>query len=402
MANYLREEWSADLDFGLGEWCASAFVTIPTANAAAGIIFDRNYSSGPYIQLGIDASNHFTGTAYDGTTTRTVTTSAAYNTNTEIKVELIYRLDGSLSIRVNGIQVAITYGNPLLTLTNTSAVLMIGINYALTVACPGSIALLKLSATAPTPDQSAWMYEQEKHLFRDGANCLLPDSGNIVDLTYDEATDKWIAVSAANESSWTGLVRTNVTAVPAGSNIKASAGSGIKLNARSTTSPGVDVTIPAWNLREELVKRAEAAAKKAQPTVIFDYSGGFTATTVNGNTAITSVASLTYPAQGSLIGATVTGTGIPASTVIVDIVGTTIYLSKPCTASNSAVQIALSDFILPVGYETRAVSSGGAVKKEGATSDWTRSFDGFREKVTFGTAPGYSAFVEIQAIRSIT
>lgn len=402
-SNYIQEPvYSADLDFGTGEWSVSAWVNIPTGNAAAATIIERNYSSGAYITLGITSANYFVGTAYDGTTTRTVTTSAAYNTNTEVKVELIYRLDGSLSIMVNGVQVAVTYGNPLLTLNNSNAVLTIGNNYALNAPFPGSIALLKLSATAPTPDQSAWMYEQEKHLFRDGANCLLPDSGSIVDLTYDEVTDKWVAVSATNESDWTGLVRTGVIAVPAGSNIKAAAGSGIKLNARSTTGPGVDVTIPAWNLREELVKRAEAAAKKAQPVVVFDYSGGFTATTVNGNTAITSVASLTYPAQGSLYGATVTGTGIPASTVIVAISGTTIYLSKACTAGNSAVQIALSDFILPVGYETRAVLAAGALKKEGATSDWTRTFDGFREKVTFGTAPGYSAFVEIQAVRSIT
>jgi len=400
-SNYLQEPYSADLDFGTGEWNVSAWVNIPTANAVAGTIAERNYSSGAYFTFGITSANYLTATAYDGTTTRTVTTSAAYNTGTMLKARAVYRLDGSLSIMVNGVQVAVTYGNPLLTLNNSNAVLTIGNNYALTAPFPGSIVLLKLSATAPTPDQSVWMYEQEKHLFRDGANCLLPDSGNIVDLTYDEVTDKWVAVSAANESDWTGLIRTNVIAVPAGSNIKAAAGSGFKLNARSTTSPGVDVTIPAWNLREELVKRAEAAAKKAQPVVIFDFSGGFTATTVNGNTAITSVASLTYPAQGTLRGATVTGTGIPASTVIVAISGTTIYLSKACTASNSAVQIALSDFILPVGYETRAVLSAGALKQEGSTKDWTRTFDGFREKVTFGTAPGYSAFVEIQAVRSI-
>lgn len=231
---------------------------------------------------------------------------------------------------------------------------------------------------------------------------MLPDSGNIVDLTYDEVTDKWIAVSAANESSWTGLVRTNVTAVPAGSNIKATAGSGIKLNARSTTSPGVDVTIPAWNLREELVKRTEAAAKKAQPAVIFDFTAGFTATTVIGNSAVTAVAGLSYPAQASIIGATVTGTGIPANTVVVAVSGTTIYLSKVATAAGTLVQISFLDFILPIGYETRVVSTAGATKQEGATKDWTRSFDGFREKVTFGTAPGYNAFVEIQAVRSIT
>ena len=403
-SNYLQEPYSADLDFGTGEWSVGSWITIPTGNAAAGTIADRSYSSGSYITLGIDSSNHITATAYDGTTTRTATTSAAYNAGVETKAEAVYRADGSLAILVNGVQVAVTYGNPLATLTNTSAVLTIGNNRALSAAFPstGTIALFKASATAPTPDQAAWIYEQEKELFRDGANCLLPDAGAIISLSYDDATDRLIAVSASNESDWTGLVRTNVIAVPSGSNILARAGSGIKLNARSTTTPGVDVTIPAWNLREELVKRAEAAAKKAQPATIFDFTAGFTCTTVNGNTAITSVASLAYPAQGTLRGATVTGSGIPASTTIVDIVGTTIYLSKACTASASSVQVSFLDFILPIGYETRVVSTAGATKQEGATKDWTRSFDGFREKVTFGTAPGYSAFVEIEAVRSIT
>ncbi len=363
----------------------------------------RDYSSGAYFGLGVSSYGILSAVAYDGTTQRIASAGLVPNNGSNYKVDAVYRVDGSLSIYINGALWGATYGNPLNTLNNSNAVLTIGNNYALTAPFPsaGTLALVKLSASAPSPDQIAWAYQQEVEMFRDGANCLLPDSGVVTDLAYDELTDKWVAVSATNESDWTGLVRTNVIAVPAGSNLLVRAGSGVKLNARSTTSPGVDVTIPAWNLREELVKRAEAAAKKAQPVVIFDYSGGFTATTVNGNTAITSVASLTYPAQGSLIGATVTGTGIPASTVIVAISGTTIYLSKACTAGNSAVQIALSDFILPVGYETRAVLAAGAVKQEGSTKDWTRSFDGFREKVTFGTAPGYSAFVEIQAVRSI-
>ena len=229
-----------------------------------------------------------------------------------------------------------------------------------------------------------------------------PDSGAVVDLTYDEVTDKWIAASAANESSWTGLVRTNVTAVPAGSNIKVQAGGGVKLNARSTTSPGVDVTIPAYGLREELVKRAEAAARLSRLIQVFDYIGGFTCTTVNGNTAVTSVAGSGYPAQTTIKNAVVTGSGIPASTYIVDLVSTTAYLSAKATASASAVQVSFTDFVLPVGYETNEVIVGGAGQIEGATKHFTRLFDGFRETIRFNTAPGYATTVQIRAVRSAT
>ncbi len=397
-SNYLREPYSADLDFGTGEWSAGAWVSIPTANAAAGVIASRAHSSGAYITLGIDATNKLTATAFDGTTTRTVTTTAAYNTASWLKVRANYTTDGSLALLVNGQEVAVTRGAPLLTLNNSNAVLTIGNSYAADAPFPGSIALLKLSATVPTPEQSVWMYEQEKQLFRDGAQCCLPDSGAIVDLTYDDATDKWIAVSATNESEWSGLVRTSVTAVPAGSYTKASAASGVQLLARSTTSPGVDITIPAYGLREELVKRAESAARLARNLVPFDYVGGFTASTTNGSTSITSVAGLSYPV--SYIGARVTGSGIPADTVITAVSGTTIYLSKAATATATGVQISFTDFILPVGYEAKAVLSAGSVKTEGSTKDYTRLFDGFRETIRFGTAPGYQAAVQIQATRS--
>lgn len=573
-ANYLQEPYSADLDFGVGEWSVGAWVNTPTGNVAAATVAAREGATGAYIRLGIDATNKLTATAFDGTTTRTATTTAAYNTATWLKARVNYTTDGTLAILVNGVQVAATRGNPLLNLnsrynlfsysqefdnaawgksnvtitanaatapdgavtadrliTNSgsnslwylqqipsglvgslsysiyakadsathigfdtsnsgpmagvnlstgaislnglgisvsaqadgwyritlnttgdrlrvfcstteitsgnqavtgdgvsgvliwgaqvtpsalaalpyqrvnaatdfdfAAPLTIGNSFALDAPFPGSIALLKLSATVPTAEQAVWMYEQEKHLFQAGAQCCLPDAGAIADLTYDEATDKWIAISATNESEWSGLVRTSVTAVPAGSYTRAVAGGGVQLLARSTTTPGVDVTIPAYGLREELVKRAEAAARLNAQTALYDFVGGFTATTTSGSTSITSAASLTYPV--SYVGARVTGSGIPADTFVAAVVGTTVYLTKAATASASAVQISFTDFILPVGYEAKVVLAGGANKVEGATKDFTRLFDGFKETIRFGTAPGHTAAIQIQATRS--
>ena len=362
------------------------------------LIADRTYSSGASLRLGVDAGGRFQASAFDGTTTRTVTAPAAYNTATWIKPEAVYTTDGTLAIRVNGIEVAATRGNPLLTLNNSDAVLTIGNSYALDAPFPGSLALLKLSATVPTLEQSIWMYEQEKQLFREGAKCCLPDSGALVDLAYDEATDKWIAASAANISEWSGLVRTAVTPAPAGSYSKLAAGGGVTLQGRTTTSPGVDITIPAQGLREELVNRAEAAARLNANLATFDFVGGFTANITNGNTAITSVAGLSYPT--SIRGAKVTGSGIPADTVVSDVSGTTIYLSKAATATATGVQIAFTDFALPVGYEARTISVAGALKQEGATKDFSRLFDGFKETVRFGAAPAYDAWVQITATRS--
>ena len=394
--------WGASAENSITAVPSVYLKTVGSAINPIGRIADRSAATGASFALGLDGIGKLIATAYDGTTTRTVTTSTAYNNATFVNARAIYKTDGSLAITVNGVQIAISYANPLLTLNNSNAVLTIGNSYALDAPFPGSIAQLKFSATAPTQEQSTFMYEQEKQMFRDGAQSLLPDSGAVVDLAYDDVTDKWIAASAANESSWVGLVRTGVTAVPAGSNIKVQATSGVKLNARSTTNPGVDVTLPAYNLKEEIVKRGEAAAKLSRITSSFDYVGGFTATTVVGNTAITAVLGLVYPATVNLRGCVVTGAGIPASTTIVDIVGTTIYLSAKATAAGTLVQISLTDFPLPVGYEAKSVITAGAIKVEGSTKDFTRLFDGFKETIRFGTAPGYTAAVQIQAIRSAT
>ena len=364
---------------------------------APALVFDRAAASGPALRLGVQPNGRLLAEAFDGTTTRTVTSTASYATAQWLKARVNYTTDGSLALVVNGREVAVTRGNPLLTLNNASAVLTIGNSFATDAPFPGSIALLKLGATVPTPEQATFMYEQEKQLFRAGALSVLPDSGAIVDMAYDDATDRWVAISASNESYWTGLVRNSVTPVPAGSYTRVVATSGVELAARSTTNPGVDVTIPAYGLREELVKRAEAASRLSRELAVYDYVGGFTANTTSGSTAITSVANLTYPT--SYIGARVSGTGIPANTTIVAVSGTTIYLSAAATATATGVSISFVDFILPVGLEAKIVFLGGDQQREGSTAAYVRLFDGFREAIRFNTAPAATAVIQIQATR---
>src|SRR5262249_1598450 len=59
----------------------------------------------------------------------------------------------------------------------------------------------------------------------------------------------------------------------------------------------------------------------------------FTATTVTGSTVLTAISST----KGYSIGQKITGTGIPASTVIKDIQGSTVPISHAATASGSGV-----------------------------------------------------------------
>lgn len=239
--------------------------TVPIGDAA---IATREHSTGPKIQLGVNLYGNLTATAYDGTATRTATTTAAYNTATWTKAEACYTTDGTLSIRVNGQQVAATYGAPLLTLNNSNAVLTIGNNYAANAPFPGSLALVKFSATVPTTEQSQWMYEQEKAMFQPGAQVCLPSSNSVTDLTYDNLTDTWIAAQSTHISEWKGLVRTSYRKPASGSFDKLSAASGVRLMTRS--SWGVDIEAQPVQLKKELFSSTDASINN-QNTTTFDF-----------------------------------------------------------------------------------------------------------------------------------
>jgi hypothetical protein len=300
--------------------------------AGTSIIADRSAATGPSIKLGMDAAGKLVATAYDGTTTRTITTTASYNLGVFAKARATYTA-GKLGITVNGVEVAGVTGAPLLTLNNANAVLTIGNSRTLGAPFPGSITLFKMGATVPTAEQSLWMYEQEKQMFREGAQVTLPAAAAVLDLSYDESQDKWVALQPSNESSFTGLIRTANVTPSAGSFSKVNTRNGIKLQARTTTNPGVDVTIPAYGLREELVRRSEAAAKASKTLTVFDFDA------------------------------------VAAQT----------------------------DFVLPVGWTATEVISAGASQREGATKQFVRLFDGFRETIRFAVAPGAAAWIQINA-----
>lgn len=398
--NYLQEPYSADLDFGTGEWSASCWVNIPVIISAISFILDRNYSSGQSLSLSTTSSGNFTSTVYDGTTSNTVSTTQAYNTGTWNKVSANYR-SGKLSIEVNGTEVAVsTNRTPLLTLNNSNAVLTIGNNYALNAPFPGSLALLKLSATVPSTEQAVWMYEQEKQLFRDNANCVLPASTNALDLTYDDLTDRWTAIQAGYESTWSGLVRTS-TSIPAGSYAGAVTQSGVKLLSRTTANAGVDISIPAYKLREEIVNKTENFNRTNQDIVTFTFdTSSFIATTTTGNNVLSSIGTLVQTPYVGMKVVTTTGTNIPTDTTIIGINGTTnYYLSASIVGSGtSGLQFVQSDFTLPVGYTTISVttSTNGYIVREGV--DYNLLFDGFVETIRFVTSPGINTWVKVRAV----
>ena len=75
-----------------------------------------------------------------------------------------------------------------------------------------SLALLRMSATAPTAEQIAKMYRDEKPLFQENANATLYGSSNSVTaVAYDEKAKLLHAGTSAGRSDFQGLARVNNT-----------------------------------------------------------------------------------------------------------------------------------------------------------------------------------------------
>ncbi len=135
------------------------------------------------------------------------------------------RSSGVLYVYVNGIQkytIADTTN-----VSQTGATLQIGIakNVAITLGIDvfaGSIALLRISATAPTAQQIAKIYNDEKVLFQDGAQATLFGASDAVTaLAHDPVTDLLHVGTSAGRSVFQGLRRVSNTTTAVGTAISA-------------------------------------------------------------------------------------------------------------------------------------------------------------------------------------
>lgn len=367
------------------------------------IVMERAAATGPRIALGVWPDGKLVAITFDGTTPRTVTTTASYAGAGFIKPSVLYTTDGKLAINVSGVEVVSITGAPLLTMSNAAAVVTIGNSRTLDAPFPGPIVLMaKWCAGAPTADASLQMWEDEKHMLNAGAQITLPSANSITELSYDEKTGRWLVVDAANQSEFSGLVRVSTAPVSTGSISKAVASGGIKLLARTGTVPGVDITMPTQNLREELAVHP----REARDLLDLDYVGGFTARTVAAAHPLQDVTpalpGALIPSGGTLAGVQITGAGLTPGSVLGSITATNIvWMDKPATATAAGIAIAFLDFILPLGHEPRGVWVNGVVKQLGATKDYTVLFDGFRYRVRFAAAPGATAWVQIKARRVV-
>jgi len=229
-SNYLQQPYNSDLDFGTGDFCVMGWVK--TATALAGGIAstqDDNLVDVGFAVLLSSATHGIVLISSNGGA-RSITTGptavndgswhhfVASRTNSGA-THSIY-IDGSLDLSETVTARDITATSKPLTVGQWFP--NSGTKYHFHA---GSIALLRISATAPTAEQIAKIYEDEKFLFQENSQATLYGSSDAVTaLAYDDDTELLHAGTSAGRSVFQGLRRVDNTTDAVGAAISASNG----------------------------------------------------------------------------------------------------------------------------------------------------------------------------------
>jgi len=183
--NYIKQPYNSDLTFGTGDFsimfwgkdsATASDHMIERANSARSLVSFYVTGSGSDYRLNVPSN---LGTSY---------VSAGGSRGSDIWEQLVFtRKDGVLYAYRNGeLQNTDEHPHPLN--TDGTEELYVGIAANISSSSGGlDLALLRISATAPTPEQIAKIYRDEKPLFQEGAKCTLSGTtDNVYALDYDE------------------------------------------------------------------------------------------------------------------------------------------------------------------------------------------------------------------------
>ena len=217
-SNYLEQPYNSDLDFGTGDFSMTWWFKSGGDNGNYQWLFER--------QPGELEAFTFSGTGilrvYVGGTA--IETGQSVFTGSWSQLCFVRR-NGIGSLYLDGqLKNSTTMTGDMS--TNNSSPLTVGARndgtYPVTT---HSLALLRISATAPTPEQIAKIYNDEKVLFQEGAQATLYGSSDAVTaLAYDDTTELLHVGTSGGRSVFQGLRRVDNTTDAVGAAISASNG----------------------------------------------------------------------------------------------------------------------------------------------------------------------------------
>jgi hypothetical protein len=226
--NRLMQPYNSDLDFGTGDYSIIAWIKDTDWGGTNNYIMDRgktDQSSTGRSYLTISSSGYLVMKNASGSEVHA--NSREVPTNTWVCV-VVSRQSGTLSFAING---EIIYTDSS---SNSSASFDAGAGSQWTTVGSypyatnydvAEIALVRISATAPSPEQIKKIYEDEKVLFQENAQATLYGSSDAVTaLAYDDTTELLHVGTSAGRSVFQGLRRVDNTTDAVGAAISASNG----------------------------------------------------------------------------------------------------------------------------------------------------------------------------------
>jgi hypothetical protein len=237
-SNYLEQPYNSDLDFGTGDFCVMGWLKTGDNSTSVKQIFERTdrhlgFTGGGQITCEIDGTvtpGAFEISISDDnfSTVDTVRTTQLYDNNVWHYFAVV-KTSSALNAYVGGVLVGSTaISNATGSLSNANAKLAVGarVGGASPFNVSGSgLALLRISATAPTAEQIAKIYNDEKVLFQENAQATLYGTSDAVTaLAHDSDTGILSVGTSAGRSDFRGLRRVNNTTTAVGVAISASNG----------------------------------------------------------------------------------------------------------------------------------------------------------------------------------
>lgn len=212
--NCLEQPYNADLDFGTGDFCAMSWINYPGTGTL--FVFDRQDGSSTAATRFNFGYNQTAIFVRCGSVLTNITTSVPANTFFHLAVA---RLSGVIYGYVNGVLVGSSANTGSISGTVPTYIGTLGASGGAGV---GSLALLRISATAPTAEQIKKIYEDEKVLFQENAQATLYGASDAVTaLASDPVTNLLHVGTSAGRSVFQGLRRVDNTTDAVGTAISA-------------------------------------------------------------------------------------------------------------------------------------------------------------------------------------
>jgi len=214
---YLAQPYNSDLDFGTGDFSIMGWINVGTSVSAYASILSRVLSNNAETNAWSLRINSSDNNYYLYTNNTSVFTSPL--TRSTWQFLTVARRSGVVYFYVDG--AFRTTGPMANTITNVGASVVVGYESTHHLG-NSSVALWRISATAPSAEQISKIYNDEKVLFQENAQATLYGADNYVrGLAYDESTEMLHVGTLDGRSDFQGLRRVDNTTRAVGTAISA-------------------------------------------------------------------------------------------------------------------------------------------------------------------------------------